>query len=115
MTTWWAVSLVLLAQALGCFGPIMLKMASGRMSFNIRKLLINYYLFGGLFFYAVGTVLFIPALKGGDLSVLYPLVATVYIWVSIWSIVLLKERMNAYKWLGIAFILVGVAFIGIGS
>jgi len=61
------------------------------------------------------TVLFIPALRGGELSVLYPLVALVYVWVSLLSVRFLGEKMNPMKWLGIALILLGVTLIGLGA
>jgi drug/metabolite transporter (DMT)-like permease len=68
----------------------------------------------GLFFYGIGTVLFIPALKGGELSVLYPLISTTYIWVSLWSMRMLGEKMNSLKWIGVALIMGGVSLIGLG-
>ncbi len=114
-TQLWAVGLVLLACLLGSLGPIMLKKASGRASFKIRDLIKNYHLIIGFLFYGLGTVLFIPALKGGELSVLYPLVATTYIWVSLWSVKILKERMNQKKWAGVILVIIGVAFIGLGA
>ena len=70
---------------------------------------------GGVALYGVGTVLFIPALRGGDLSVLYPFVSLNYIWVSLLSVRFLGEKMNRLKWLGVALIILGVSFIGIGS
>lgn len=114
-TQTWAITLVLLASFLGSLGPIMLKKASGKISLKINELIKNYYLIGGFLFYALGTVLFIPALKGGELSVLYPLVATTYIWVSLWSIMFLKEKMNMQKWFGVLLVIVGVIFIGLGA
>jgi len=99
-TQLWAIGLVLLACLIGSFGPIMLKKASGK-SFKIKNIITNYYLIGGFLFYGLGTILFIPALKGGELSILYPLVATTYIWVSLWSIKFLKEKMNKQKWMGV--------------
>ena len=113
-TELWAVGLVLLASLLGSFGPIMLKKASGKISFNIKDLFRNYYLIAGLLFYGLGTVLFIPALRGGELSVLYPLVASTYVWVSLWSIKFLKEKMNKYKWVGVGLVVLCVVFIGLG-
>ena len=74
----------------------------------------NYNLFAGVALYGAGTVLFIPALKGGDLSVLYPFVALVYIWVSLLSVKFLGEKMNKFKWAGVALIIIGVTFIGLG-
>tara|TARA_Y100000310_G_scaffold337830_1_gene425909 strand:- start:622 stop:969 length:348 start_codon:yes stop_codon:yes gene_type:complete len=113
-TQLWAIGLVLLASFLGSFGPIMLKKSSSK-SFKIKDILKNYYLIFGLLFYALGTVLFVPALKGGELSVLYPLVATTYIWVSLWSMKFLKEKMNKQKWIGVLLVVIGVVFIGLGA
>ncbi|MEA2037768.1 MAG: hypothetical protein U9O94_09740, partial [Nanoarchaeota archaeon] len=93
-TELWAILVVLSASFLGSFGPILLKKASDNISIKIKSIIKNYYLMGGFALYAVGTVLFIPALRGGELSVLYPLVSTTYIWVSLWSTKFLGEKMN---------------------
>ena len=114
-TQLWAIGLVISGTLLGAFGPILLKKASARRLSKLSSLATNYHLFGGVALYAVGTLLFIPALKGGDLSVLYPFVSLSYIWVSFLSIKFLGEKMNKFKWLGIALIIVGVTFIGVGS
>lgn len=114
-TQLWAISLVIFATLVGAFGPILLKKASAKKLSSIKSLSTNYHLFGGVALYALGTMLFIPALKGGDLSVLYPLVSVAYIWVSLLSVKFLGEKMNKFKWFGIALIIMGVSFIGIGS
>jgi len=114
-TELWAIGLVISATLVGSFGPILLKKASTKKLSKISSLMKNYHLFGGVALFAIGTILFIPALKGGDLSVLYPFVALTYIWVSLLSVKFLGEKMNSIKWLGIIFIIIGVSFIGIGS
>lgn len=114
-TQLWAISLVIAATFTGAFGPILLKKASAKRLSSIKSLLTNYHLFGGVALYALGTLLFVPALKGGDLSVLYPFVSLSYIWVSLLSVKFLGEKMNKLKWLGIALIIIGVTFIGLGS
>lgn len=114
-TQLWAIALVSFATLIGAFGPILLKKASAKRLSNISSLITNYHLFGGVALYAIGTLLFIPALKGGDLSVLYPFIALTYIWVSLLSVKFLGEKMNKFKWLGILLIIIGVTFIGIGS
>ena len=111
----WSVGLVILATIVGAFGPILLKKSSSKSLSKISSLIKNYELFGGIALYAAGTLLFVPALKGGDLSVLYPFVALTYIWVSPLSVKFLQEKMNKFKWLGIMLIIIGVSFIGIGS
>jgi uncharacterized membrane protein len=114
-TQLWAIGLVISATLIGAFGPILLKKASAKKLSTIKSLSTNYHLFGGVALYAVGTLLFIPALKGGDLSVLYPFVALAYVWVSLLSVRFLGEEMNRLKWVGIALIIIGVSFIGFGS
>ena len=114
-TRLWSIILVILASLVGAFGPILLKKASAKRLSNISSLIINYHLFGGVALYGIGTILFIPALKGGDLSVLYPFVALSYVWVSFLSVKFLGEKMNKIKWIGIALIIIGVTLIGIGS
>ena len=111
----WAIGLVTLATLVGAFGPILLKKASAKKLSSIKSLMVNYHLFGGVALYGIGTILFIPALKGGELSVLYPFVALAYIWVSLLSVKFLGEKMNKYKWIGIFLIILGVSFIGLGS
>ena len=114
-TELWAIMLVISATLVGAFGPILLKKASVRKLSQINSLMTNYYLFGGVALYALGTFLFIPALRGGDLSVLYPFVSLSYIWVSVLSVKFLGEKMNRLKWLGVCSIIIGVSFIGLGS
>lgn len=114
-TSLWSVVLVLVGCLVGSFGPILVKKGSAKKLRSLTSLIHNYQLQGGLGLYALGTIIFIPALKGGDLSVLYPLVATTYIWVSFWSMKFLNEKMNKLKWIGIVLILIGVVFIGFGS
>ena len=114
-TQLWAIGLVVAATLVGAFGPILLKRASAQKLSKISSLITNYNLFGGVALYALGTLLFIPALKGGDLSVLYPFVALSYVWVSLLSVKFLGEKMNKLKWIGILLIIIGVSFIGLGS
>jgi len=114
-TQLWAIGLVIAATFVGAFGPILLKKASERKLSSISSLMRNYPLMGGVTLYSIGTLLFIPALKGGDLSILYPFVSLTYVWVSLLSVKFLGERMNNLKWAGIGLIIIGVSFIGLGS
>ncbi len=121
-TQLWAVGLVVLGTIVGAFGPILFKKGSKTFTLDPRKilknpmiLLKNYYVIGGCALYGLSSFIFIPALRGGDLSVLYPLVSMSYIWVALLSTRFLGEKMNRTKWLGIALIIAGVTFIGFGS
>lgn len=114
-TQLWAVELVVLGTLVGAFGPILLKRGSAAFGLSIRSLLKNYNLLAGIFLYGLSSIIFIPALRGGDLSVLYPIVSVNYIWVSLLSVKFLNEKMNSFKWVGIGLIIVGVSLIGLAS
>lgn len=79
------------------------------------SVLTNYFILGGLALYGLGALLLVVALKWGELSVLYPIIATGYVWVSLLSMHFFKETMNSWKWLGVASIVLGVSMIGFGS
>jgi multidrug transporter EmrE-like cation transporter len=111
----WSIVLVIISGLIGGLGPIYLKKATGIINFKkFSTIYKNKFLIIGIFIYGISTIIFIPALKGGELSVLYPLIGLVYIWVSIYSIYMLKEKMNLLKWAGIITIIIGVSLIGLG-
>lgn len=107
----WVLALVALCSILGAVGQIFFKLASKDLAFNIMALLGNWRLILGLSLYGAASILFIFALRYGNVSVLYPIIALSYVWVAIMSSVFLGEVFPAYKWTGIAFILLGVIII----
>ena len=114
-TQLWAIILVLFNSLFGAVGALFVKLGSDKFELNFRKILRNWKLILGGVIYIISGIVTIIAFRGGELSVLYPLVATVYIWTLIFSMVFLKEKMNIYKWLGIITIVLGVGLIGLGT
>lgn len=114
MTEMWAAVMILLAAFLGSFGALKFKTGANKLEFNLKALSTNYELMKGVMIYGISTVFYVIGIKGGELSVLFPLVSTGYIWTCLLSIKFLGEHMNRTKWTGIALILVGVSLIGIG-
>ncbi len=73
----------------------------------------NFRLFLGYCFYGVNTFLMALALRGRELSRLYPIIALTYVWVTILSVFLLAgEHINFFRSIGIAFIVGGVSILG---
>jgi multidrug transporter EmrE-like cation transporter len=73
----------------------------------------NIRLFAGYCLYGVNTFLMALALKGRELSRLYPIIALTYVWVTILSLFMLAdEHMNFFRSIGIAFIVGGVSVLG---
>ena len=114
-TKLWAALLVLFTTLLTSSAQLFYKFGSATVSLNLLELFTNYYLIGGLLLYAVGGTLMIVSFRGGEVSVLYPIIATSYIWVSFLSMFFLGEIMNEFKWFGVVIIIAGIALIGYGS
>lgn len=114
-TKLWATLLILFTTLLTSSAQIFYKIGSKTLSPDLLSIITNYYLIGGLLLYAVGGILIILSFRGGEVSVLYPIIATSYIWVSFLSIYFLGEVMNYFKWLGVISIISGIALIGYGS
>jgi multidrug transporter EmrE-like cation transporter len=71
-------------------------------------------LFAGYMCYGVNTLLIAIALKGRELSRLYPIIALTYVWVALLSFFMLPdEHMNFFKAVGIMFVVSGVSVLGL--
>jgi multidrug transporter EmrE-like cation transporter len=71
-------------------------------------------LFLGYVLYGVMTFLMALALKGRELSRLYPIIALTYVWVTFLSLFVLPgEHLNAFRTAGIVFIVGGVSVLGL--
>lgn len=106
-----SIILMIISSLLAAFGQISLKIGSMRLERKLSRIIKNFAFITGVFFYGFSAVLAIVALKGAELTVLYPIAALNYVWVSFLAIKYLKEEMNKYKWGGIALIIVGVSLI----
>ena len=107
----WRVALVIFGTVIGSFGALFLKIGSKNFTPNFKKLITNYKLFLGVLLYGLAIPPFIIAIKGGELSLLYPVVSIGYIWVALLSIKFLNEKMNKFKWFGIFIIIIGIIII----
>jgi drug/metabolite transporter (DMT)-like permease len=72
-------------------------------------------LFAGYACYGLFTVVMVLALRHGELSMTFPILALSYVWVAAAAAVLRNESMNAMKIAGVAVIVAGVAILGWGD
>ncbi len=114
-TELWAIGLMLLCTAFTSFAQVFYKLGATRLEFNLFALITNLPLITGMVLYLLGAGIMITAFKGGEVSVLYPIVATSYIWVSLLSIYFFNENLNLFRWTGIFVVITGIIFISIGS
>jgi len=105
------IFLVMFCALLGATGQLFFKLASQNFSFNPLDLIKNYKFIIGASLYALSAILFVYSLKHGNLSLLYPLIATSYIWVSLFSTIILGEPFPLVKWFGVGIIIFGIFLI----
>lgn len=114
-TKLWAMGIILFSTFLTSTAQLFYKFAVEKLSFNILSIITNVNLLVGMALYIVGGILLIISFRGGEVSVLYPIYATSYIWVSFLSIYFLGEAINIFKGLGVFVIIAGIVLIGYGS
>ena len=108
---WKIILLTALAAFIGSIGQLEFKRGADNLQFDIKLLLTNYHLILAIAVYCVSTVLYVYALNKEQLSILYPIVATSYIWTLLFSKIFLKEPVGLVSWAGVFFILLGVTLI----
>ena len=83
--------------------------------FNTSSEMFHLFMIGaGFFLFMITLLLLARGFKGGDMSVLYPIFATSFIWNIIFSSIFIGEVINLYKILGVLFIVGGIGLIGFG-
>ncbi len=113
-TLFHSMLLVFAASVVGSFGAVFLKQGAARLNgtllgfFNSRLALGVALFLGSSVFYSWG-------IRGGDLSVLYPMVSLGYVWTLLWSRLFFHETFTRPKIFGLALVLLGVFFVGLGS
>ena len=115
-----AIFIVLGCTVLVAIGQYLIKLGANRLSHaGFLATMIGIFtipqLFAGYCLYGVFTVMFVYALRHGELSILYPLIALGYVWTTITAVVAFHEHMNPYKIVGLLVIICGVGVLGWGS
>jgi multidrug transporter EmrE-like cation transporter len=115
-----AIFIVLACTLLVAIGQYLIKLGANRLSHaGLMATMIGIFtipqLFAGYCLYGVFTVMFIFALRHGELSILYPLIALGYVWVTITAVLAFHESMNPFKIIGLVIIICGVGVLGFGG
>ncbi len=103
---------------LGCtcftsLGQLLWKLGLIDVNFRMPLTLLNLPFLLGFVAYGLGFGMMLVAFKKGELGVLYPIVATSYVWVSLFSPMLFpNDFMNGWKWFGVLVILISVSLLG---
>jgi drug/metabolite transporter (DMT)-like permease len=109
-----SLALVLASSVIGSFGAVCLKMGSERINQSLLSF-ANSRLILGIALYLGSSVFYAFGIKGAKLSVVYPMVSLSNVWALLWSRLFFNEPLTRQKFLGLALILVGVLFVGLGN
>ena len=112
--------LVVLCTLVGAAAQILIKQGASSIAqpgfvAAVVAMFTNLPLFIGYCMYGFNAVLMILALRDGELSMLYPIIALTYVWVTFLSLWIFHEPMNFFKSIGITLIICGVGVLGRGK
>lgn len=108
----WVIALVIFCSLLGAGAQIYLKKGMTDFEFAYEQIIRNWELVLGVFLYGLSFILYNFALKFGEVTMLYPLIAFSYIWVMILASFMLNEPVTMKKIVGAVVIVGGVFLIG---
>lgn len=110
------VGLVFCCTILGAAAQVLMKTGANHMvQPGLLGMATNLPLMAGYCLYGISTLLLVLALKDGELSLLYPVIALTYVWVTILSFLIFHDDINPWKVLGIVLIVSGVGVLGKGG
>ena len=108
--------LVFCCTLIGAAAQALMKSGANHLAHpGLVGMIANIPLMAGYTLYGVSTVLLVLALRDGELSLLYPIIALTYVWVTALSFVIFRDRVSVFKLIGVAAIVAGVGVIGKGS
>jgi len=108
-----SVLLVFCCTLLGAAAQILMKTGANKLVHpSLVQMATNLPLMAGYSLYGISTLLLVLALRKAQLSVLYPIISLTYVWVTILSVIIFGESMNAYKVTGLVIVVCGVAVLG---
>jgi drug/metabolite transporter (DMT)-like permease len=108
-----SVLLVFCCTLIGAAAQVFFKLGANAIDRpSPAEVLLNPALMGGYCLYGISTMLLVLALRRGQLSLLYPVISLTYVWVTILSVLIFSESLNAYKAVGLTVVVAGVAVLG---
>jgi multidrug transporter EmrE-like cation transporter len=118
-----SIALVFFCTLIGAGAQVFMKLGANQLPpvgvvallANPFIILRNAFLLGGLSLYGMFTVMLVFALRDGELSIIYPVIALNYVWVTCLSLLFFQESLNPFKACGIVVIMLGVIVLGRGG
>lgn len=107
-----AIILILFTTLLTSAAQLLYKFGASGLNLSFAGIVYNkFFILGTLIYFIAGALAFL-SFRNGEVTVIYPILATSYVWVAIFSVYLLGEKVNLFKIIGILTIVGGVSLIG---
>lgn len=112
----WVIQIVI-ALVLGVVGQLFLKEGATKLDLSggalllVWKMITTPAILIGLICYGVSSIFWILVLKGKELSLVYPMIASGYILVVFFSWLVRHEAVSPTRWLGTLVIVLGVILL----
>lgn len=111
-----AILFVIFSAIFTSTGQILWKFGVGKIDLTFPLTLMNLPFVWGFVSYGIGALFMILAFQQGELSIVYPILATSYVWVTILSPIFFPaDFLNGWKIAGVAIILIAVSLLGFGN
>jgi uncharacterized membrane protein len=111
-----AIILMIMCTFFASTAHLLLKEGALRIDAGSMVSFFNLPLLLGLFSLLFGAGFMMVAFKHGELSLLFPILSTGYVWVSLLTPLFFpNETMNLWKWVGVILIIISVSFLGFSS
>ncbi len=108
-----AIILVAVCTIMTSIAQVLWKFAANKGA--IPVMILTWQLWAGFLLYAMSAAVLIRSFKDGEVSVVFPVIASSYIWVALLSNHYFAEPITLFKWLGIASIVLGITVLGVGN
>lgn len=110
-TKLWAIGLIVIVTLFTSLAQILFKFGAEMLPI----VLTNKFIWLGFLIYGLAALLMIIAFKGGEVSVLYPILATSYLWVTLLYMYIYDQPISLFRWFGVFLIIIGISYISLGS
>jgi multidrug transporter EmrE-like cation transporter len=111
-----SIVMFVVAAMVGAIGQFLYKAGASRITESLSSYVLNPPLLGGVACYVSVMVLFVAAFKrGGEMSVLYPIYASTFIWGALIARVAFHEPIRPINIAGMLVLVAGMFLMGFGK
>ncbi len=111
--TFFLIGVVVLATLISATGMFFLKRSAATFKLHPIAIIKNWQFLVAGILYATSLAIYVIVLRYLPVSVAYPLTSMNYIWAAGLSTRYLGEKVDVWRWIGIALIIVGIILLAI--